>query len=58
MKARIGKLWCGMDSIIWIDLDSFFSFDVGKWFIRVYVKYPYFCRYGGKGFSGFSDRKV
>ena len=53
IKDRRGRspiLWCGIDSsVIWFDLNSFFSIDLGKWFIRLFFQIGNFnfCRYLG-----------
>lgn len=45
-------LWCGVSvsSGVWIDLDDFFSIDVGWWFIRLFIRRNefQFCRYLGR----------
>lgn len=58
MKIRIENrrggfpiLWCGVDSsVIWFDLDNFFSVDIGRWFVRLFfkIKNLNFCRYLGR----------
>jgi len=43
-------LWCGIStSLLWIDLDYWFSIDFGKWFLRLFLKFGdfRFCRYLG-----------
>jgi len=45
-------LWIGADShpFFWIDLNEFFSIDVGKYFLRIFIKVKQkwnFCRYLG-----------
>ena len=44
-------LWCGMSTAsgVWLDLDNFFSIDIGKWFIRLFFRLGHFsfCRYLG-----------
>jgi len=42
-------LWCGVDTVVWLDLDNFFSIDIGKWFIRLFFQVGEinFCRYLG-----------
>jgi len=47
----IPPLWCGVSiaSGLWLDLDNFFSIDLGKWFIRLFFRFNdfRFCRYLG-----------
>ena len=42
-------LWCGVDRVAWVDLDNFFSIDIGMFFIRLFfqVRKINFCRYWG-----------
>lgn len=44
------NLWFGVGShTIWFDLDNYFSVDIGKWFLRIFIKIKNwsFCRYIG-----------
>ena len=45
-------LWGGLCRgccVAWLDLDNFFSIDIGTWFIRLFLKIGrvHFCRYLG-----------